>query len=343
MITVTLYWRKDCPACDQAKVDLESLQSKIPHLLVVLDVDSDSALKNAYHDIVPVIRVGPYIIRSPFTPNDLAVALAAARDRAESLESSGDVEYQKRIERGRKVTGTDYLSVWIGKHYMFVFNIVLLIFVGLPFLAPVLMKINAPLPASIIYAIYKPFCHQFAFRSWFLFGSQPYYPRELAFVPGVKTYEQIIGNSTIDPLTAREFIGNPLVGYKVAICERDVAIYGSILLFGLLFTLTGKKLRTPSKFFIIWILIGMLPMAIDGFSQLPNLLPANQLTGWLPLRESTPFLRTLTGVLFGITTAWYIFPVIEETMQETRRIVTRKMAVHSQINADANQKVKNGL
>jgi uncharacterized membrane protein len=340
MITVTLYWRKDCPDCDQARTDLEALQIEIPHHLVVLDVDIDSALKVAYHDIAPVIRVGPYIIRSPFTSKDLKVALAAARDRAESLESSGDVEYQKRLERGRKVTGTDHLSMWIGKHYMLVFNLVLLIFIGLPFLAPVFMKINAPLPAQIIYTIYKPLCHQFAFRSWFLFGSQPYYPRALANVPGVESYEQLTGDSIVNPLQAREFIGNSVVGYKVAICERDVAIYGSILLFGLVFSATGKKFRTPSWFIVVWILIGMVPMAIDGVSQLPSLLPPGQLTGWIPYRESTPFLRTLTGVLFGITTAWYIFPVIEGTMQETRRVVTRKIAVSSQINADSQNKGK---
>lgn len=338
MITVTLYWRKDCLECDQAKTDLETLQPEIPHHLVVLDVDTDSALKVAYHDIAPVVRVGPYIIRSPFTPKDLGVALAAARDRDESLELSGDVEYQKRLERGRRVTGTDRFSVWIGKHYMFVFNLVLFIYVGLPFLAPVFMKINAPLPARIIYTIYKPLCHQFAFRSWFLFGSQPYYPRALANVPVAVTYEQLTGDSTDDPLKAREFIGNPTAGYKVAFCERDVAIYGSILLFGLIFSATGKKLRTPSWFIFAWILIGMVPMGIDGVSQLPSLLQPSQLASWVPYRESTPFLRTLTGLLFGITTAWFIFPVIEETMQETRRVVTRKIAISSQINSEVQSK-----
>jgi len=338
MITVTLYWRKDCLECDLAKTDLETLQPEIPHHLVVLDVDTDSALKVAYHDIAPVVRVGPYIIRSPFTPKDLGVALAAARDRDESLELSGDVEYQKRLERGRRVTGTDRFSVWIGKHYMFVFNLVLFIYVGLPFMAPVFMKINASLPARIIYTIYKPLCHQFAFRSWFLFGSQPYYPRALANVPVAVTYEQLTGDSTDDPLKAREFIGNPTAGYKVAFCERDVAIYGSILLLGLVFSATGKKLRKPSWFIFAWILIGMVPMGIDGVSQLPSLLQPSQLASWVPYRESTPFLRTLTGLLFGITTAWFIFPVIEETMQETRRVVTRKIAISSQINSEVQSK-----
>ena len=47
----------------------------------------------------------------------------------------------------------------------------------------------------------------------------------------------------------------------------------------------------------------------------------------MPVRESTPIIRTITGVLFGFTTAWYIYPLIEETMLETRRMLTRKIAI----------------
>jgi hypothetical protein len=34
----------------------------------------------------------------------------------------------------------------------------------------------------------------------------------------------------------------------------------------------------------------------------------------------------LTGGLFGLTTAWFGFPVIEETMEETRQILAAKRA-----------------
>ncbi len=47
MLTVTLYTRKDCHLCEQAKADLESLQAKHPHRLVEIDIDSDPSLQKA--------------------------------------------------------------------------------------------------------------------------------------------------------------------------------------------------------------------------------------------------------------------------------------------------------
>ncbi len=34
-------------------------------------------------------------------------------------------------------------------------------------------------------------------------------------------------------------MGNEVVGYKMAFCERDMAIYGGMLLFGVIYSLTG--------------------------------------------------------------------------------------------------------
>ena len=39
------------------------------------------------------------------------------------------------------------------------------LYVGLPFLAPVLMHVGATGPAQAIYTVYSPMCHQFAFRA----------------------------------------------------------------------------------------------------------------------------------------------------------------------------------
>jgi len=189
------------------------------------------------------------------------------------------------------------------------------------------MKLKAEMPAKIIYTVYSPLCHQLAFRSFFLFGEQPYYPRQLANVPGVITYETLTGDTKIDLYRARSFIGNETTGYKVAICERDVAIYGSLLLFGIFFAITGRKIKTLPWYF--WILIGLIPIGLDGFSQLPSLAGWDFLK-WLPIRESTPFLRVLTGTLFGTTTGWYLYPLIEESMRETHMIMLRKMAVVEQ-------------
>jgi uncharacterized membrane protein len=198
-----------------------------------------------------------------------------------------------------------------------------LVFLGLPFLAPVLLKVGVDGPARVIYSAYRLTCHQLAFRSWFLFGEQPVYPRLAAGVAGLVSFQQATGlsegDTLADHLAAQNFTGNPTVGYKIAICERDVAIYGGILLFGLLFAITGRKI--PPLPWYLWILIGILPIAVDGVSQLISQPPL----GFIAYRESTPFLRTLTGFLFGFSTAWLGLPMVEETMRETRQIMGDKL------------------
>ena len=329
MLTVTLYIRGSCPECDQAKSYLAEIQLVTPHQLVVLNVDTDTVLQESFQAMVPLVKIGPYQLRWPFTKQDLQIAIGAAQDRATFYEQTGDAEYLKRLARGRKLSDADRFSSWFSHHYMLVFNLLVFIFVGLPFLAPVLMKVGATVPAKVIYTVYRPFCHEFAFRTWFLFGEQPYYPRQLADIPGMLTYEQVSGFSSYEVEPARDFVGNKTLGYKVAICQRDVAIYGSILLFGIVFSLFRKKIKAYPWAIFLWILIGIIPIAIDGFSQLPSLI-STPLPAWMPYRESTPFLRTLTGALFGVMTAWYIYPVIEETMRETRKLMAHKMAVVSQ-------------
>jgi uncharacterized membrane protein len=128
-------------------------------------------------------------------------------------------------------------------------------------------------------------------------------------------------------LHAREFEGNEVSGFKVAFCERDVAIWGSILLFGLIFAISKRKIK--GIHWLVWIFIGLGPIGLDGFSQLISQLNLPLLSGLLPYRESTPYLRTLTGFLFGFMTAWYGYPTIEDAMADTRRILTKKIAIVS--------------
>ncbi len=335
MIIVTLYYRPNCPACEQVEADLVAIKDEFPHHLVRMNVEVDPALEEAYGSRLPMVQVGPYRLRETITQQDLKAAIGAARDRHAILEKS-DGQYRQRADRGKQITGTDRFSYWFSQRYVFVISVLVAIYIGLPFLAPVMMKVGATLPAKAIYTIYSPLCHQFAFRSFFLFGEQPYYPLELAQVPDTMTYEQVTNTNAnpVDILAARRFLGNDAVGYKVALCERDVAMYLGILAFGLLFGLTGRKIKGIPWY--LWILIGVFPIGLDGSSQLPALLNWSVLN-WLPIRESTPFLRVLTGGLFGVMTAWYLFPIFEESMRETRNIVARKIAVVTQSQASKQQ------
>ncbi|HET9913238.1 MAG TPA: glutaredoxin family protein [Anaerolineales bacterium] len=328
MITVTLYTRKDCHLCEQAKADLESLQEKYPHRLVEIDIDSDPVLQKKYLVEIPVVEVGPYVLKSPFDKQKLMMTLGAAGDRRGQLDKLGRPDHHDRVRRGQTISRSDRIMDWISRHYLALINFFILLYFGLPILAPVLMKSGATVPANVIYTIYKPLCHQFGFRSFFLFGEQAYYPLAEAGISGVKTFEQVTGFEDLENplaysrLQARQFTGNETVGYKIALCERDIAIYGAILLFGIVYALTGRRIKPLH--WIPWILIGLGPIGLDGFSQLFSQMEWSWLVSLLPYRESTPFLRVLTGGLFGLTTAWFAYPYMEESMTESRQFFIKK-------------------
>jgi len=204
---------------------------------------------------------------------------------------------------------------WLKRHYLDLINALLALYLFLPILAPIMMKTGQDKSADVIYRLYRPLCHQLAYRSFFLFGEQASYPRELAGVEGLVTYEVATGLDGEDMGAASAFRGNEQVGYKVALCQRDVAIYASLLLFGLIFALTGRKLKPLP--WLAWIVLALVPMGLDGISQLVSQMDIRALS-WFAMRESTPFLRVLTGAMFGWFTAWFGLPSIEEVINEKK-------------------------
>ena len=337
MLTITLYSRKGDTAISEVKSNLELLKEQFPHRLVEVDVDSDPILKKNYGERTPVIEVGPYSLTFPFDKQKLMMTLGAANDRRSQLDRLGREDHHDHTRHGQAVNGGDRVIYWVSKHYLALLNLFMLLYFGLPILAPVMMKAGAQLPASVIYTLYKPLCHQFGFRSFFLFGEQTYYPLAEAGIPGVKTFEQATGISdihsptSISRLNARQYIGNETVGYKMALCERDMAIYAGIFLFGVVYALTGRRIK-PLQW-IAAVLIGLTPIGLDGFSQLFSQMEWSWLSSILPYRESTPFLRVLTGALFGIALAWFSYPLIEESMSETRQFFIKKFAAITQNNS----------
>ncbi len=331
MISVILYSKDDCHLCEEAIQNLDDLQEIVPHKLDVIDIEGNHDLEKKFGSVVPVIEVGPYRLKAPFTKQEIEITLKAAAEREKNIADIDRKVAAGEVNLPVKITRTDRFSYWISKHYMLVLNSIVVLYVGLPFLAPILMSAGITRPATVIYRFYGLVCHQLAFRSWFIFGEQAAYPREAAGVDSLLPYGIATGLSEEDELSARQFVGDPTVGFKVALCERDVAIYGGILLFGLIFTITGKKIK-PLPWYL-WLMVGIVPIAIDGFSQLLSQPPLNM----FPYRESTPFLRSITGYLFGFTTAWFGYPIVEESMQDVRRYYGQKIA-RAQAQKEAGQK-----
>src|SRR4030066_288071 len=109
-----------------------------------------------------------------FTPTQVRISLGAAQQSHAAAEDASPA-----AERGWALRLNQGLLVF-AKHWLAVFNLLVFTYVSLPFAAPVLMQAGATGPANLLYTLYSPFCHQLAFRSWFLFGERPAYPSGLA-------------------------------------------------------------------------------------------------------------------------------------------------------------------
>jgi uncharacterized membrane protein len=212
------------------------------------------------------------------------------------------------------ILNTQRFIYWLSKHWLALTNLFIFTYVGLPFAAPVLMKAGWTQPAQAIYTIYKPMCHQLTFRSWFLFGEQPVYPRDdYAARFGLENaeWQELF-------LHARDFVGNEQMGYKVAFCQRDIATFAAILLGGLVYSVLRHRKLPPMPLWA-FVLLGIIPIGLDGGTQFISLV----IPGF-PARESVWQLRTLTGALFGLSTAWLSYPYIQQGMDDTREILGQR-------------------
>ncbi|HOZ38457.1 MAG TPA: DUF2085 domain-containing protein [Anaerolineaceae bacterium] len=304
---------------EKIKTWLSSLQEIYPHQLNLVDLRQQIYFKKRTEETL-IVRIDEKQVTYPENSETIKLALSEAHKNANSPD------YRPAAAKDH-LGARERFSLWFSRHYLALINIILALYVGLPILAPVMMRLGQVEPAKTIYGLYRPLCHQLAYRSFFLFGEQVHYPLEVPAGSDRLTYSQISGNSGENIQLASKFVGNERAGYKIALCQRDVAIYGSLLLFGIVFALTGRKLK-PLLWWL-WILLAIGPMGLDGVWQLVSSLQLPFLS-WLPVHESTPFLRVLTGAAFGWFTAWFGIPTIEETVSEERLRLEAKAALESQ-------------
>lgn len=326
MRTLTCYFSQKSKDGLEILPQLKELCEENDIVPVDICIDGNRDLEDRFSGFTPVVLIGPYRLNSPFTLQEIEIAIKAMKNIDTENES-----LKGQTTAALTFSKTESFTLWFSRSYVWVLSIFLILFVGITFLAPVFELTGNTRIAGGIYKVYSILCHQLSYRSYFIGGEQAFYPRELAHIKGVITYEEVTGRSADDVLFSRSFVGNSFLGYKVALCERDIAIYLSMALFGILYQVTGKRFNGLPWYF--WFIFALVPIALDGFSQLPGL--AEGWPTWLPIRESTPFLRTLTGVLFGAGTAWYMYPLMEETMKESRFNLARKMEIVKKINQKA--------
>lgn len=212
----------------------------------------------------------------------------------------------------------DRISIHVARHWLALAFSFFALFSGLPFVAPIAQEYGYQGVSDAIYWIYSLTCHQLAYRSFFLFGPQSAY--------SVDDLQHALNVSypLTDVLAWREFRGNAELGYKMAFCERDAAIYMTMALAAIIFAFIRSRVRAlPFR----WYLVLLLPMAIDGTWQLISTIAmVTPIADTFPLHESTPLLRTVTGALFGLGTAWLTLPIFNQAMQDLERDAGRQLA-----------------
>jgi uncharacterized membrane protein len=240
------------------------------------------------------------------------------RVRTTSTIPRSSRQTQQRLFMKRVVLG-------ISQHWLFFINLLIGIWVALPWLAPVFMHWGWTGAGKTIYFIYSFQCHQLPERSFFLFGKQAMYSL---------TEIQAAWQHASDMFTLRQFIGNPEMGWKVAWSDRMVSMYSSILFAGLLYGLVRKWLK-PFSFWTFATLL--LPMVVDGGTHaLSDLAGIGQgfrdTNAWLQMLTSNTFpitfyqgdafgsfnswMRLITGVLFGIALVGFAFPYMKNAFAD---------------------------
>jgi uncharacterized membrane protein len=220
---------------------------------------------------------------------------------------------------------TTSINHWFESHWLLGFNSAWGIFVILPWLAPIFMALGWVWPGRAVYFIYNFFCHQLPERSWFLFGSEFSYSQAKIAAAWGRTLPEISNE-----LVRRQFIGTAELGWKVAWSDRMVAMYTSILIFGLLYAVFRQSgLRLPGMPWWLFFLF-ILPLALDGTTHLINdalRLHFRQTNEWAVFVTGGVFpaefyaddlfgslnsvLRLASGILFGFGVVGFLWPIME--------------------------------
>jgi uncharacterized membrane protein len=222
---------------------------------------------------------------------------------------------------------------WFSREWMFFFSGILVLYVILPFAAPLFMRLGWNKLGMDIYNVYSYLCHQLPQRSYFLFGQKASYT--LGEI-------QSAWQNTIDPLILKQFIGNSGFGWKMAWSDRMFSMYTSIPVIAWIWWPLRKRI-TPLGIYEFIILL--LPMVIDGASHTVSDQAGigqgfRDSNGWLAtitgnllspafyagdaLGSFNSSMRLISGLSFGLAIVWFGFPYLDEFFNEKIKRIEKK-------------------
>jgi uncharacterized membrane protein len=220
---------------------------------------------------------------------------------------------------------------WTSDHWFTLFLLIYGFWVFTPLLAPMFMELGMSGVGRAIYFIYSFFCHQLPERSFFFFGEKTMY--SLSEI-------QAAWQNTANPMVLRKFVGNEIMGWKIAWSDRMISFYTSIWFFAALWWPLRSRIK-PVKWRLFALLL--LPMVVDGgthaISDLAGIgLGFRDTNLWLAgltnniftsafyagdaLGSFNSWARFISGSLAGLGITWLLFPYIFQSQNLNQKLDT---------------------
>jgi len=124
-------------------------------------------------------------------------------------------------------------ETWADRRRLALLNTLVALFIVGPVVTPLLRAGGATSTATGLYRFFHLLCHQWAFRSFFVLGPQATLSRDQLSALG------------LDPYT---FVGDAQMGWKMAFCERNLAIFVGLLAFGVAYAAVRRRQLRAASF-----------------------------------------------------------------------------------------------
>jgi uncharacterized membrane protein len=103
-----------------------------------------------------------------------------------------------------------------------------------------------------------------------------------------------------------------VLGEQMAFCARDLAIFAGAVGVALIYAMLRRWGHVNSSG--SWLLaLAVIPIAVDGITQM------------IGMRESTAYLRVLTGLIFSAGIGWYLLPRLDRGFQDLTENISARV------------------
>ncbi len=181
--------------------------------------------------------------------------------------------------------------------FVYAFYIAVMLLWNASIILPPLIALNGEVQiANSFYEFHSNFCHQRLDRSLCFFSDG-------SFGDCIKENAIAIQKNPNTKRSHGVIIGE-VKGFELAACARDSAVYFAMLI-GALALPFFEKIESREVPPVIYLIIAIIPLALDGAGQLIGL--------W----ESTNLMRIVTGSFAGFAVPIYLLPILNSFLSTT--------------------------